>query len=64
MHALHLSSIIIFHFASLEYPLLECAPLIVISTKLYRAGTWPVGAPPLADPHPHPTPPLAHPLCW
>lgn len=38
--------------------------LIVISTKLYRAGTWPVGAPPLAHPHPHPTPPLAHPLCW
>ena len=35
------SSIIIFHFASLEYPLLECAPLIVISTKLYQAGWYP-----------------------
>ena len=35
------SSIIIFHFASLEYPLLECTPLIVISTKLYQAGWYP-----------------------
>ena len=33
-----------------------CSSLIVISTKLYRAGTWPVGAPPLAHPHPAPRP--------
>ena len=40
MHALHLSYIIIFHFASLEYPLLKCTPLIYVSTGEMLAARW------------------------